>query len=117
MGLPCSRILRPRGRPGGALGKAHHHAITLVSWASSALNYATRGALFATVLADAVDLEGMPRGLIVMLSPDLLFQLVYLRRKELYRTPTFSADHVMVTAAIVLVLEAGNTIMKGNLAG
>ena len=83
----------------------------------TALDYATGGALLPTVLADAVDLEGMPGGLIVMLSPDFLLQFVDLGRKEFYGTAAFRADHVMMTAAIMLVLKAGYTVVESNFAG
>src|SRR5512146_1166065 len=49
--------------------------------------------------------------------PNLVFQLLDLRRKELHRGSAPGTNHVMVVASIVLVLVARNTVVKRDLAG
>ena len=48
----------------------------------------------------------------MVLVPDLLLQAIDLRREKLDGAATFGADHVMMTATIVLMLVAGNAVMK-----
>jgi hypothetical protein len=48
---------------------------------------------------------------------NLLLETIDLGREKFYRTATPGADHVMVAAAVVLVLVAGNSIMKSDFAG
>lgn len=74
-------------------------------------------AVFSAVFAKAVDLESVPGSFVMVLAPNLLLQAVHFRGKELDRAPTFGADHVMVAAAVVLVLVAGNSVMKRYFAG
>lgn len=59
----------------------------------------------------------MPRSDIAMPAPNLLFDLSNFLREELYRSAALCADHVMMTAPVVLMLVAGDAIMKGDLAG
>jgi len=72
--------------------------------------------LLAAVLAHAVNLEGVARSEVVILLADFLFQLIDFLRKEFHRTTALSADHVVMAAAIVLVLVAGDAIVKGDFA-
>ena len=72
------------------------------------------GALLSAVFADAVDLEGVASGLVMIFAPDLLFELVYLRREKFDGAAALGADHMMMAAPVVLVLVTGNAIMKGN---
>src|SRR5258708_1215477 len=53
----------------------------------------------------------------MVFAPDLFFQLVYLRREKLYRRVTFRADHVVVIAAIELVLITRHAVGERNGAG
>lgn len=71
----------------------------------------------AAVFANAVNLEGMAGGQIVIFSPDFLLQMAHLRRKEFDRTATIRAHHVVMTTAVVLMLIAGDSVVKGYLAG
>jgi len=71
----------------------------------------------AAVLTHAVDLEGMACGLIVMFAADLLFQSVHFGREKLDGASAIGTDHVVMTAAVVLMLVARNAIMKSNCAG
>jgi|HubBroStandDraft_4_1064222.scaffolds.fasta_scaffold00916_5 hypothetical protein len=81
------------------------------------LGQAARGVLLAAVLADSVNLKGVAGGCVVVSVSDLLLQTVNLRREKFYRTAAPGADHVMVAAAVVLMLVAGYAIMKSDFAG
>ena len=59
----------------------------------------------------------MTGGLVAVLVPDLALKLIEIGRKELHRTAALGANHVMVAAAIVLVLIAGNSVVECNHAG
>src|SRR2546422_10764776 len=59
----------------------------------------------------------MARREVVVLASDLLFKAVDFGRKKFHRTAAFRAHHVMVAAAVVLVLVAGEAIMKSDFAG
>ncbi len=72
--------------------------------------------LLATVLAHPVDLEGVARSEVVILPADFLLQLVDFLREEFHRTAAIGADHVVMAAAIVLMLVARDAIMKGDFA-
>src|SRR5437764_14540089 len=82
---------------------------------SSALDDAA-ASLLATVLAHAVNLESMARGFIVMLAADLQFQSIHLRREELDGSSAISTDHMVMAATVVLMLVAGDSVVKGNFA-
>ena len=73
--------------------------------------------LLAAVFADTVNLEGVTRGQVAVFAADFLLQVIDFLRKEFYRTAAPGADHVVVAAAIVLVLVAGDAVVKGNFAG
>jgi len=78
-----------------------------------ALNHAPVGTV-AAILAKAVDLECVPCGLVVVLAADLLLKPIDLRREELDRASAAGTDHVVVAAAIVLMLVARNAVMEGD---
>jgi hypothetical protein len=71
----------------------------------------------AAFLANPVDLKSVAGGEIAVLVPDFLLQAIDLLGKELHGTAAFRADHVMMTAAIVLMFEAGDAVVKGDFAG
>jgi hypothetical protein len=73
-------------------------------------------AFLPAIFADAVNLKRMSRGHVVMLSPYRLFKLAYFGRKKLYGSSALGAHHVMVAAAIVLVLVSRNAVMKRDFA-
>jgi len=56
-------------------------------------------------------------GEVVIAAADLLLELADFLGKEFDRTAALGADHVMVTAAIVLVLVAGDAVVKSDFAG
>ena len=66
------------------------------------------------LFTNPVDLKGMSCGQIVILAADLLFELADFLRKELDRTATLSANHVVMAAAVVLMLVARNPVVKGD---
>jgi hypothetical protein len=68
----------------------------------------------AALFTNAVDLKGMPGREIVVFAADLLFQLTDLLRKELDRTATLSANHVVMAAAVVLMFVTRNPVIKGD---
>lgn len=74
-------------------------------------------ALLAAVLADAVDLEGMARGFVIVLAAYFLFQVIDFRGEKLNRASALGAHHVMMAAPIVLVLVAGDSVVKRYFAG
>jgi hypothetical protein len=57
------------------------------------------------------------RGEIVILAADFLLKVPNLLGEELDRTSAFRANHVVMAAAVVLVLVAGNAVVKGYLTG
>ena len=52
-----------------------------------------------------------------MSAADFLFQLIDLLRKKLDRAAAFGANHVVMAAAIVLMLVAGNAVVERDFAG
>jgi hypothetical protein len=74
-------------------------------------------ALFAAIFAHAVDLEVMARGVKMIFAADLFFQLVHLRREKLDRRIALRADHVVMVAAVELVLIARHAVRKRDSAG
>ena len=74
-------------------------------------------ALLAAVFADAIDLEGVARGEVVVSASDLLLELADFLRKEFDGAAAFGADHVVMAAAVVLMLVAGNAVVEGDLTG
>src|ERR1044071_2322241 len=73
--------------------------------------------LFAAVFANPVNLEGVAGGEVLVFVSDLLLEASDFLRKEFHRTAALGADHVVMAAPIVLVLVAGNAVVKGHLAG
>jgi len=52
-----------------------------------------------------------------MLAPDLLLDFPHLGRKEFHGRAALCADHVVMAAALVLVLVAGDAVVKSDFAG
>ena len=75
------------------------------------------GSLLTAFFAQAVDLKGVARRQVVVLAPDFLLQFADLGREEFDRATALGADHVMVIAAVVLVLIPRHTVMKCDLTG
>src|SRR5271169_6627612 len=81
------------------------------------LDQPARSVLPSAILADSVNLKGVAGGRIVVFASDLLLQAVNLGREKLHRTAAGSTNHVMVAAAVVLVLVAGDAVMKRDFTG
>ena len=76
-----------------------------------------RSPFLAALGTQAIDLKGVARGQEVMAAADLAFQSGHLGGKKLDGTAALGADHVMVAAAVVLVLIAGDAVVESDLAG
>jgi len=76
-----------------------------------------RGSLLLALVTDTVNLKGVPRSYVVMLAPDVFLDLLNLGRKEFYRTAALRTHHVMMAAAIVLMLISGDAVVECDLAG
>ena len=74
-------------------------------------------AFLAAIFADPVNLEVVARGVKMVFAPNLFFQLVDFRREKLDGRIALRTDHVMVVAAIELVLIARHAVRKRNGAG
>lgn len=68
------------------------------------------------VFADAIDLEGVSGRKIVVFPPDFLLQAINLRGEKFDRSAALGANHVMVAAAVILMLVAGDAVMKSHFA-
>src|SRR5437660_8814298 len=75
------------------------------------------GSFFTAIFASSINLESMSGRDVAISAANFLLQFVDLLRKELDRTAALGANHVVMTAAIVLMLVAGNAVVKGHLAG
>src|ERR1017187_6194010 len=73
--------------------------------------------LLLTAFAYAVNLESVARRQVLVLAANFLLNAFNLAREELYRAAAFGADHVMVIAAIVLVLVTSHAVIEGHFAG
>ena len=73
--------------------------------------------LLPAVFADSIDLKSVACREVVVFVADLLLELPYFRREELDGTTAIGADHVVMTAPIVLMLVAGNAVVEGDFAG
>ncbi len=68
----------------------------------------------AAIFANTVNLECVAGGQIVISAADFLLKLSNFLRKEFDRTAAFRADHVVMAAAVVLMLIARNAVVKSN---
>jgi len=68
----------------------------------------------AAVLANAVDLEIVARGVKAVLAPDFFLDLGHLRREKLDGGAAIGAHHVMVAAPVKLVLISRHAVGKGH---
>jgi hypothetical protein len=89
--------------------------LTSAGGESGGLNEAPPIVFLAALLTEAINLECMAGGYKMMLAADLLLEITNLRREKFHRSAASRADHVMVTAPVVLMLEARNTVVKSNL--
>jgi len=71
----------------------------------------------AAFFANAVNLKGVACRNVMMLAADFLFDLSDFLGEKLDRRTAFGADHVVMIAAVVLMLVAGDAVVEGDLAG
>src|SRR5438270_5392753 len=69
------------------------------------------------IFAEAVNLKCVPGGGIVVLAADFLFELTDFLREKFDGTTASGADHVVMTATIVLVLVPRNAVVERDFAG
>src|SRR5690349_16307846 len=81
------------------------------------LDDATSCVLLLTLVANTVDLEAVAGSHVLVFLADLLFQLLEFGGEKLHGATAFRADHVVVSAAIVLMLVSRDAIVKRHLAG
>ena len=77
----------------------------------------TSSALFAASIANAVDLEGMAGSEVLVFASHLAFDALDVGGEKFDRAAALGTDHVMMVAAIVLMLVAGDAIVEGDFAG
>lgn len=73
--------------------------------------------LLAAIFADPINLKRVPGSEVVILAANLLLEIPDLLRKEFDRTAAIGAHHVMMTASVVLMFVAGDSVMESNFAG
>src|SRR5271154_3841303 len=71
----------------------------------------------AAVGARSINLKRVARGQVAVLAANFLLDLCRLRRKEFHRRAALGANHVVMAAAIVLMLVARDAVVKSNFAG
>jgi hypothetical protein len=73
--------------------------------------------LLVAVFTDSIDLKRVASRREVVFTTDLLLQLADLGREEFDGTSAIGANHMVMTAPIVLMFESGNPVMEGDFAG
>jgi len=73
--------------------------------------------LLSAFFANAVDLESMAGGYVMVFATDLLFDFSDFLGEKFDRGAALGTDHVVMTAAVVLVLITSNAVVKGDFAG
>jgi hypothetical protein len=73
--------------------------------------------LFAAVFADSIYLKRVPGRKVMVFAADFLLELADFLGKKFDGTTAIGADHVVMTAAVVLVLVARDAVMEGDFAG
>lgn len=75
------------------------------------------GVFLAALFTQAIDLKCVTGGFIVITSADIQLQAIHFWGKEFYRTSAFGADHMVMAAAVVLMLKASDSVVESNFAG
>lgn len=71
----------------------------------------------AAILADPIDLKRMPGSEIVILESDFLLEAAYFLGEKLNRVAALRANHVVMAAAVVLMLVARDAVVERDFAG
>jgi len=69
-----------------------------------------------TSVANSVDLKGVSGGQVSVFTANLALDAFHLAGEEFNRAAALGANHVMVVAAVVLVLVAGDAVIESNFA-
>src|SRR6266496_977127 len=94
-----------------------HCAQTNAICALTGLIGAAAIALLSALFADTVNLKGVAGGHEAMLAADLVLELANFGREKFHRGATLGAHHVVMAAPVVLMLVAGDAVVKCNFAG
>ena len=73
--------------------------------------------LLSTIFTQAIDLERVPCGQVMVFAADVFFDFPDFGREEFHRRSALGAHHVVMAAAVVLVFVAGNAVVEGDFAG
>jgi hypothetical protein len=101
--------------PAGIEASQRGHAISCAGFVGS--DEAPAIAFLAAIFADSVNLKGMSSGDVMMLASDLLLEFADFRREKFDRSAALRAHHVVMAAAIVLMLVAGDSVVERHFAG
>lgn len=74
-------------------------------------------AALSAVFANTINLKRVASGHVTVLAADLLLDFSYLGREEFDRGAALGTHHVVMAAPVVLMLVAGDAVMKGDFAG
>jgi len=119
----CGHFTKAGGAPAGVLPELVSRLFSKpFSELSSELDNAASNRLryidgVAAFFANAVDLESVTRGDVMVLASDLLFNFSDLFREKFDRRTALRAHHVVMVAAVVLMFITRDAIMKRNFAG
>jgi hypothetical protein len=85
----------------------------------SAKNYSSQNPLLLllALLANTVNLKGVAGRKVLVLAANLLLDALDPAGKELHRSATFGANHVVVIAPLILMLVARYPVVEGHFAG
>jgi hypothetical protein len=73
--------------------------------------------LLSACFANTVNLESVAGGDVVMFASDFVLDRSDFLREKFHGSATLGTDHVVMTAAIVLVFVTCNAVVKSNFAG
>jgi predicted cupin superfamily sugar epimerase len=72
---------------------------------------------FAAVFTNAIDLKGVTSCRVAVSAANFLLQLLHFAGKKFDGATAFRADHMVMTAPVVLMLVTGNAVVEGDFAG
>lgn len=79
--------------------------------------FAAGVSLLLAIVAGPVDLEAVAGGEVVVFLADLAFQVFQFGGKEFHRASALGTDHVVVSAAVVLMFVTRDAVMEGDFTG
>jgi hypothetical protein len=84
---------------------------------SGMLSRPARSVLLSASVTDSINLKRVPSRQVAILLTDFPLKIFKAGRKEFDRTAALGAHHVVMASAVVLMLEAGDPIVKSDHAG